>query len=223
MPPFRTDVLAEVTDVCGRLFARSRAVVEQQAHVSDKAKQDVVLLIVALDRLRTADPFPADTTDLTPLSDLRTRLDDADEDPAAVQTALMEWVTGFVPAPPTAADPAAADATPVAAPGPAVSPLNQRMIDLLFAFRRAIDQARRRLTRDRDRFDLSAYTSARNAFTLARAVYEERLRLGQVDATNAQCATMENELLPALATTAGAGFPEAIRAGADFIDQQIFA
>lgn len=212
MPTPRDQLLARLTALCRQLYDRRRALTETLALVSDKAKADVVLLVLRLDGLRRLEPFPQPTADqLAPLDDLKTRLDDTAGDPLVVQDELLRWVEGFAPA-----DPGASAASP------AIPPINQRMIDALFAFRTAVDRARRRLLRDRDRYDPAAYRAARNAFTLARAAYDERLRLDQVTPTNADCATLENELTPALATVNGAGFPAAIRAGADFVSERLF-
>ena len=214
MATFREDVLTEVTALCQQLYNRRRSVVETQAHVSDRAKADVVLLILRLNQLAHTDPFPERATaDVSPLEGLKAKIADSAEDPVAIQASLLEWVGNFAPTVVTASP----------APSKTVPPLNQRMLDLLFDFRQGIDQTRRRLMRDRDRYDLEAYRQARNAFTLARAVYDERLRLGQVEATNNQCATVENELTPDMRQATGANFPASIRAAADFISDNIFA
>jgi len=77
-------------------------------------------------------------------------------------------------------------------------PINQRMIDNLSVLRSAIDRSRLRLLRNRDPYDKAEYVAARNDFTLARAVYQERLTLNQITATNEQAARMEQVVIPAV-------------------------
>lgn len=226
MSTFRDTLLAEATDVCRQLYDHRLAASGSQARISEKAKADLTLLVVHLHDLFVLVPFPTEAElDAAPLTALKADLA-AREDPEAIERRLMEWVRTVSPA--AARREAASSSTePDAAASGAVtaltSPLNQRMIDGLTVFRKTIDRTRMRLLKDRDRYDRAAYTAARNAFTLARTVYSERLRLDQVAATNEDCARLETELIPAVAHADGATFPDAIRAGADFASALIFA
>ncbi len=217
---FREKLLADVTSICQQLYERRLALVKTQALVSENAKQDAIGLVLKLNRLREIDPFPEEQdTDMTALDKLKADIADADGDQFVVQEQLMNWVKGFPPQP-EAATATGAVAAPPAAPPP---PINQRMIDNLTTFRKTIDRTRLNLMLKGDPADLNAYTSARNAFTLARAVYDERLKLNQVTATNADCAEVEQVLTPAVRDASGATFPGAIQAGADFISAKLFA
>ncbi len=220
MPSFREKLLTEVTGICQQLYERRLALVKTQALVSESAKQDVIKLVVRLNRLREITPFPSEQyTDMTTLKKLKTDIAAADGDQFAVQKELMKWVNDFHPQ---------ADATTSGAISPdyeeqeATSPINQRMIDDLATFRAKIDSTRLNLMMKGDSPDLEAYTAARNAFTLSRAVYDERLKLNQISATNADCSQMEQVLIPAVRDATGATFPGAIQAGADFISNKLF-
>ena len=220
MPSFRETLLTEVTSICQQLYERRLALVKTQARVSEDAKQDVILLVVRLNGLRDIDPFPTEQdTDMTALARLKVDISDADGDQFAVQKELLKWVNNFNP--PTeamAAETVAATEEEEVAP----PPINQRMIDGLARFRSTIDRTRMNLMLKGDAPDLEAYTSARNAFTLSRAVYVERLRLHQITATNADCAQMEQVLIPAVKDASGTTFPDTIQAGADFISSKLF-
>lgn len=215
MSSFREQLLTDVSGLCQKLFKRRLALVQRQQLVSNESKQDIILLITQLNQLRLLDPFPEEaTTDLSQLNKLKTDIEAEDGDQFAIQQTLMTWAGGIAPIPEVEAG---------ASPDDATTPINQRMIDNLHLFRSTIDKSRVRLLRDRDRYDRKAYTSARNAFTLARAVYEERLKLNQIDATNEGCARMEQVLIPAVAAATGATFPADIQAGAKFMEDNTFA
>lgn len=218
MPNFREQLLTNVSGLCQQLYQKRLALVQQQQLVSEKSKDDVQLLIVQLNNLRTLHPFPAETdVDMAPLDKLRADIDAADGDHTAIEEELMDWVRNVRSAgPPRVAASAEANQEET-------SPINQRMIDDLSLFRATIDKTRLRLLREHDQYDREAYTSARNAWTLARSVYEQRLRLNQITATNEQAAKMEQELIPAADTATGATFPASIQAGADFMSEWIFA
>jgi len=200
MPSFREKLLTEVTGICQQLYERRLALVKTQALVSESAKQDVIKLVVRLNRLREITPFPSEQyTDMTTLKKLKTDIAAADGDQFAVQKVSPDYEEQE-----------------------ATSPINQRMIDDLATFRAKIDSTRLNLMMKGDSPDLEAYTAARNAFTLSRAVYDERLKLNQISATNADCSQMEQVLIPAVRDATGATFPGAIQAGADFISNKLF-
>jgi hypothetical protein len=212
MPSFREKLLTEVTSICQQLYERRLALVKTQARVSEKSKQDIILMILRLNKLRAIDPFPAEyDVDTSPLDKLKVDIAAAEGDQFAIQEELMTWATAFHPT--VGTDTYAAVR---------ISPINQRMIDALATFRSTIDRTRMNLMLAGDPADLDAYTSARNAFTLARSVYDERLKLDQVSATNPACAEMEQVLILAVRDASGATFPGAIQAGADFISSKLF-
>lgn len=217
MSDFREQLLTDVSGLCQQLYQQRLALVQSQQLVSEKSKDDVLLLIVHLNKLRTLKPFPAETdVDLTPLEKLKADLATADGDQFAIQEELMDWVRGVQSAgPPRMAASAAAEPE-------MPSPINQRMIDNLTLLRSTIDKTRLRLLRAHDNYDFDAYTSARNAWTLARTVYEERLRLNQITATNADAAHMEQVIISDVERATGATFPVTIQAGADFMSEKIF-
>ncbi|MEO0734766.1 MAG: hypothetical protein AAFZ52_18160 [Bacteroidota bacterium] len=216
MSSFRERLLTEVTELCQALFSRRLALVREQQLVSEKAKEDIQLLVFRLDGLRQLDPFPAeDEVDDTPLASLKTSLQDPDFDPAEGQNVIMDWVKNMGAA--AGAEEGAEEPDATTTP-----PLNQRMIDDLHQMRSEIDKSRVRLLRIGDHYDRKAYTEARNAFTFNRSVYAERLRLGQVDCTNAEVAEVEQVLTPAIVQATGASFPGDIQAAADFMEARIF-
>ena len=220
MPSFREKLLTDVTGICQQLYERRLALVKTQALVSERAKQDVIHLILRLNALRSIDPFPTEyETDLSPLDQLKADIAEAGSDQFAIQEKLMEWATNFHPEVAAAAE---GTVSPDDEKVTSVPPINQRMIDDLASFRATIDRTRLNLMLNGDPADLAAYTAARNAFTLARAVYDERLILNQVTATNADCATMEQVLIPNVRDANGATFPGTIQAGADFISNKLF-
>lgn len=217
MSSFREQLLTDVSGLCQRLYESRQAVVRTQQLVSDESKQDILLLIFQLNQLREMDPFPEETeVDLAPLEQLKAEVAAEDSDKQAIQDSLMEWAKNIHSSGRPAAA-ATAESTP-----PLPSPINQRMIDNLSVLRSAIDSSRLRLMRDRDPYDKEEYVASRNAFTLARAVYQERLLLNQITATNAEAARMEQVIIPAVAEATGANFPAAIQAGADFMSEKIF-
>lgn len=220
MPPFREKLLTEVTGICQQLYNRRLALVKTQGHVSENAKQDVIRLVLRLNVLRGITPFPGEhETDMSPLDKLKADIAAADSDQFAIQKKLMEWATAFHPTVAKAHEgPASSEAALRAAP----SPINQRMIDGLASFRATVDRTRINLMLKGDPADLDEYTAARNAFTLARAVFEERLKLNQVTATNADCTKLEQVLTPAVSNASGATFPATIQDGADFISDKLF-
>ncbi|MEL7160698.1 MAG: hypothetical protein AAFN92_08060 [Bacteroidota bacterium] len=217
MSSFRERLLTKVTELCQELFSRRLALVREQQLVSEKAKEDIQLLVFRLDALRQFDPFPGeDEVDESPLASLENSLENPDFDPEEGQKVVMEWVANV------GAAAGAGEGTEDPATDVATSPLNQRMIDDLHQMRSAIDKSRIRLLRSGDHYDKDAYTAARNAFTLARSVYAERLRLGQVDCTNEEVAQVEQVLTPAIAQATGASFPGDIQTAADFMESRVF-
>ena len=227
MPSFRESLLTKVTGICQQLYYHRMALVQTQALVSESAKQDINLLIRRLDGLRKLDPFPEERDeDKQALDRLREEIDSAEGDQFAVQEKLMGWVKDFHPAPAEETEAGATEApeaTGAAASPAGIPPINQRMIDNLADFRAAIDKTRLKLMLKGDPADVAAYTAARNAFTLARAVYDERLKLDQLTPSNQDCAEMEKTFIPAVRKATGATFPGAIQAGADFISGKLFA
>jgi hypothetical protein len=219
MPSFRDKLLADVSSLCQQLYERRLAAVQEQALVSEKSKQDIARLIFHLNQLFLLNPFPDErAVDRSPIDQLRRDIDAADHDQDLVEQQLMDWVKGLSPAVESTGNEASATARSKGG----TTPINQRMIDNLQTFRSTIDQTRVRLLRERDRYDQEEYTAARNAFTLARDVYAERLRLNQIKATNEGCADMEQVMIPAVEEATGATFPAAIQAGADFTSTNIF-
>lgn len=216
MSSFRERLLTEVSGLCEQLFTRRIELVRSQQLVSEKSKEDIRLLILELDTLRHLDPFPNEAgVDRTPLEQLKVDLANADDSSdEGNQQVLMDWVKAFRPAPAPATNGAQEEVTPI---------LNQRMIDGLAELRSAIDKTRVRLLRERDRYDRPAYTAARNAFTLSRATYAERLRLNQVSCTNEEVATLEQKLTPDVEEAKGSNFPDTIQAAADFMATRVFA
>lgn len=217
MSSFREQLLTDVSGLCQRLYESRQAKVRTQQLVSDDSKQDILLLIFQLNKLREMDPFPEKTeVDLAPLEKLKTDVVAEDSDKQVIQDALMDWAKNVHSSSTTPA--AAAAERSLETP----SPINQRMIDDLSVLRSTIDKTRLRLLRSRDPYDKPEYVAARNAFTLARAVYQERLMLNQITATNAEAARMEQVITPAVDQATGATFPETIQAGADFMSEKIF-
>jgi hypothetical protein len=217
MSSFREQLLTDVSGLCQRLYESRQAVVRTQRLVSDESKRNILLLIFQLNKLREMDPFPDKTeVDLAPLEQLKADIDEEESDKQAIQDALMEWAKN-VHANDITRDAAASDESTEAP-----SPINQRMIDNLSVLRSSIDKSRIRLLRNHDPYDKEAYVAARNAFTLARAVYQERLTLNQITATNEEAARMEQVIIPAVDEATGATFPGTIQAGADFMSKNIF-
>ncbi|WP_020566744.1 hypothetical protein [Neolewinella persica] len=215
MSSFREQLLTDVSGLCQRLYESRLAVVRTQQLVSDDSKQDILLLILQLNQLRELDPFPKETeVDLAPLKKLKADIAAEDSDQQAIQDALMDWAKNVHT---TSATSVAAERSPEAP-----SPINQRMIDDLSVLRSTIDKTRLRLLRNHDTYDKDEYVAARNSFTLARAVYQERLLLNQITATNAEAARMEQVITPAIDQATGATFPQTIQAGADFMSDKIF-
>lgn len=217
MSSFREQLLTDVSGLCQRLYESRLAVVQTQKLVSDDSKRAILLLIFQLNQLREIDPFPEKTeVDLDPLEKLKTDVATEGSDMQAIQDALMEWAKNVN----------ASASTPVVAASEesqeAPSHINQRMIDNLSFLRSRIDKSRLRLLRDGDFYDKDKYIASRNAFTLARAVYQERLILNQITATNEENARIEQVIIPAVNEATGATFPETIQAGADFMSNKIF-
>ncbi|MFT5999086.1 MAG: hypothetical protein ACI81P_001542 [Neolewinella sp.] len=215
MSSFREQLLTDVSGLCQQLYESRQAVVQAQKLVSDESKQAILLLIFQLNQLREMDPFPKKTeVDLAPLEKLKADIAAEESDKQAIQDALMEWAKGVSGATMVVTAPEESDEAP--------SPINQRMIDSLSVLRSSIDKSRLRLLRNRDPYDKDEYVAARNAFTLARAIYQERLTLNQVTATNEEAARIEQVIIPAVNEATGATFPETIQAGADFMSKKIF-
>jgi hypothetical protein len=217
MSSFREQLLTDVSGLCQQLYQSRQAVVQTQKLVSDDSKRAILLLIFQLNQLREMDPFPSETeVDLTSLEKLKTDIAAEDSDKQAIQDALMEWAKNVH----ANGTPRVVTASEESTEAP--SPINQRMIDNLSVLRSAIDKSRLRLLRNRDPYDKDEYVAARNAFTLARAVYQERLTLNQITATNEEAARIEQVIIPAVNQATGATFPETIQAGADFMSKKIF-
>jgi len=217
MSSFREQLLTDVSGLCQRLYESRQAVVRTQRLVSDESKRNILLLILQLNQLREMDPFPKKTeVDLAPLEKLKTDVAAEGSDKQAIQDTLMEWVKNVQ----SNGSPRVVAASE--APPEPPSPINQRMIDNLSVLRSSIDKSRIRLLRNRDPYDKDEYVAARNAFTLARAVYQERLALNQITATNEEAARIEQVIIPAVNEATGATFPETIQAGADFMSKKIF-
>ncbi|MEM9259228.1 MAG: hypothetical protein AAGA62_06240 [Bacteroidota bacterium] len=215
MSSFKERLLTEVSGLCEQLFTQRIELVRTQQLVSEKSKEDIRILIMELDTLRHLDPFPDEAgVDKSPLEQLKTDLANTDDPPEDGQEVLMNWVKAFRPAA-TSSD---GDLPPVV-----TLPLNQRMIDSLAELRSEIDKSRIRLLRTGDHYDRPAYTAARNAFTLARSVYTERLRLNQLSCTNEEVATVEQKLTSDVEAATGSNFPDTIQAAADFMATRVFA
>lgn len=215
MSNFRKQLLTDVSSLCRELFVRRLARVKEQELVSDKSKADILVLIVELDQLRRLDPFPKKADlDVSPLEQLKTALADPDHDDESGQQLLLDWVKATRPEANLPAD--------GGVPEGATTPINQRMIDGLASVRTTIDRTRVRLMLAGDDYDRPAYTAARNAFTLAREIYAERLRLNQIDCNNEDCSTLEKVLKAAIKDADGSGFPYSIQAVADFMEERTF-
>lgn len=217
MSSFREQLLTDVSGLCQRLYESRQAVVRTQRLVSDESKRNILLLIFQLNQLREMVPFPEKTeVDLAPLEKLKIDVAAEGSDKQAIQDALMEWAKN-VQSNGTPRDAVVAEESPEAP-----SPINQRMIDNLSVLRSSIDKSRLRLLRNHDPYDKDEYVAARNDFTLARAVYQERLTLNQITATNEEAARIEQVIIPAVNEATGATFPDTIQAGADFMSNKIF-
>lgn len=214
MSNFRKELLADVSKLCREMFSRRLARVREQQLVSEKSKEDILVLVLELDRFRQLNPFPTKASlDLSPLEQLKRDLAAADADEEASQLILLDWVRAARPE---------IDVEEEATPEGEPYPINQRMIDSLSEVRSAIDKTRTRLMLSGDSYDRPAYTAARNAFTLAREVYAERLRCNQIECTNEDCSEVEQVLKPAIEEADGAAFPGSIETVADFIEVRTF-
>lgn len=217
MSTFRERLLPQVSTLCEQLFAHHLALVREQQLVSDKAKEDLTLLVLFYEQLCGLTPFPQETSvDVSPLDQLKTDLATDGNDAEASEVILLDWVRGVTQAP----DPVPADEKTAAANSP--SPINQRMLDATSRLRSTIDKTRSRLLLSGDSYDRKQYTAARNAFTLARAAYDHRLKNNGVTATVEDATRAEGPLHQDIDTATGASFPGAIQAAADFMEARIF-
>jgi len=209
MATFRETLLTDVSELCKSLFEHRLTVVRSQQLVSEKAKNDILVLIVRLDELRKLTPFPAEAdVDTNGLASLKTAIAAADAPQVAIQENLMTWATGVT-----------GDITARAADSRSPSDLNQRMLDNLDVLRSTIDNRRLDLF---GQYDKEAYVEARNAYTLTRTIYAERLSLNQIDATGEDNKKMEDEIITAVAGATGANFPATIQASANFMEERLF-
>lgn len=210
MSTFRTNLLTQVTGICQELFERRLKQVIEQQLVSDKAKSDITVLIVQLNHLRDLDPFPQETDmDTYTLTQLKADIAAEDGNDDAIQAKLLTWAQN------------SSGVSTENAPTVTPTPLNQRMLDNLDSLRTTIDRTRGRVLFD-DGYDQAAYVKARNAYTLARTVYQKRLQLNQIETTNEQAATMEDEIIAAIDTATAAKFPKELQASADFMRKASF-
>ena len=214
MSTFRTELLTKVSGLCNTIFLFRLEQVREQQLVSDKAKEDLTLLVLFYEQLCHLDPFPdADSVDVGPLEQLKTALATADNDNGASEAALFDWVRTVTNSP----DPVPADEKTAAANAP--SPINQRMLDATARLRSVIDTSRRRLF---GQYDRDKYKAARNAFTLTREAYDHRLNNNGITATVQDAAQAEGPLYRNIDTATGATFPDSIQAAADFMEARIF-
>ncbi|MEM9929078.1 MAG: hypothetical protein AAF840_04630 [Bacteroidota bacterium] len=215
MSTFRNTLLADLTNLCQSLYERRIAQVITQQLVSDKAKKDIIVLVVQLNHLREKDPFP-DQADLDTVAveELKTAIQAADADDKAIQEKLLTWATN---ASGISINEEAEEDEENFNP----SPINQRMLDNLDTLRSTIDRTRGRVILDPD-YDHAAYVAARNAYTLSRTVYQKRLQLNQIETTNAQAAEMEDVIITDIANATAAKFPETVQASADFMSKSSF-
>lgn len=217
MSNFQNRLLTKVGALCRQVFDARVAQAREGSRVSEKAKEDVYVLLLDYDRLCALEPFPEEyAVDQTPLEQLRAALEDAEGDPATNEEVLLNWVRAVAPSP-------EASFVENALPSPPrISPINQRMLDATARVRIAIDASRGRLLDSSDPYDFKSYRAARNDFTLTRAAYDKRLTDGSVTANGEDASRVERTLTPAIASADGAGFPDAIQAAADFIRDRIF-
>lgn len=214
MNTYKKRLLARVCALCSDVLNRRIALVRTQGRVSDTARTSAGELYGGYDRLTRLDPFPDEgTLDESPLDALQTALADADGGPEEREQLIMNWLRNAAPTPATD------DTQPAAAPE--ISPANQRMLDATQRLRSAIDRTRVRLLTT-DRYDRAAYKAARNDFTLARAVFDQRLRQQTTDVSAEDTARAEGPLHDAISKATGASFPDDIQAAADFMRERIF-
>lgn len=216
MSNFQNRLLTKVGALCRQVFDARVALAREGSRVSEKAKEDVYVLLLDYDRLCALSPFPEEyAVDQTPLEQLREALEDTEGDPMANEEILLNWVRGIAPAP-------EASFVENRLPPPVViSPINQRMLDATARLRAAIDASRGRLLTS-DPYDFKSYRAARNDFTLSRAAYDKSLTDGRVTANVEDASRVERKLIPAIVAADGAGFPNTIQAAADFMRDRIF-
>ena len=224
--PNRATIKQSLLEITSHLYHHHLTKVLAQSRVSQEEKLAVALLGEALFTVISAE-LPTEDLERHHISlrNLQTLLLDA-ETPNVhdIQAELWDTCAALSPAPtPTDIAPAASPETaePAAAPTPINHPANQRMLDALRDYQRALNPTRIRLMRAGDAPDTRSYTAARNAYTLARAAYEPRLRSPEKVAATEQNKELEDRRKE-LADVTGATLPEHLNATADLVRGFLF-
>ena len=223
--PNQAAIKKSLLEITSRLYHHHLSKVLAQSRVSQEEKLAVALLGEALFTVISAE-LPTEELERhhTSLSALQTLLLDAEAPNVHdLQAELWDTCAALSPAPPPP------DPAPAASPELAETvsktalnhPANQRMLEALRDYQRALNPTRLRLMRAGDAPDTKVYTAARNAYTLARAAYEPRLRSPTAVATTDQNTTLE-ERRNELANVTGATLPEHVRATADLVQSFLF-
>ena len=208
--PTKADILTHLRQIAGLLYDHQLATAGSR--ISLEAKAYVIDLVDTLDRLTYTDPFPeVDENGHTTLVDINAECEDEEHPKDETSRKLQDWCTNTAPLPPS----------PTPASAPLLHPGTTRMLDNLSRYKSGITRHRLTLLRAGDRPGKEAYTSARNAYTLAHAAYAARLSSGRVAATVEENETLE-EHREALTETSGADFPPHIQATADYLRERLF-
>ncbi|NJC28425.1 hypothetical protein [Neolewinella antarctica] len=211
----RQEILLTLRDVVRRIYDHRRDATAGLSRVSREEKSGVAELVILLDRIRQAEPFPDFGSEQE-----ETLRELAELAPDEARDRLRTWVENFAPLPPPPA-PATAPLSPHPNGIPLTSPGNTRMLMNLHHFHTRLTRARLRLLREQDPYDQAAYKTARNNWHLAYAAYKPRLTTDRITATPVQNEEMLG-LVTNLKTVDGPGFPTLLKSAADLVREYIF-
>ncbi|OAV43932.1 hypothetical protein [Lewinella sp. 4G2] len=214
--PHPREVKDRINEACRQVFDRQSARAARLSRISAEEKAFTLRLVEALVRIQRTDPFPelAEPV-LVELATLSQLPGGGGTSVTAEVPDWLGWANRHFPVP---------DLAPAAAPEmTSIVPGNVRMIRNLHRFKTAATRARLRLLRAGDGPDATAYKTARNAYTLARAAYLVRLESNDLTASVEDNVAFETDFLAALIDITGADLPELMSAAAEFARDRVFA
>lgn len=208
----RQQVLQLVTTAAHNSYTRQLEFLVEAKRLSSDIRDDIVSLFLEISRLEHLQPFP-EVTDvrISEISSSSAIISDAasQDDLDALIKKLQDEVSAIAPSN-LPLEPLMTDDL-----------LNKRMIDLMGILKQKVREAARRHNDDGGHYDQDAFVSVRNQIYLSRRVYLEQLDHDLVQATNEDCATLEQVIYPDIINSTADGFIGSLKALLDFLKSRV--
>lgn len=210
----RQQVLLQATTAAHNSYSCQLKLLVNSKRLSSDIKEKIVSLFLEISRLDRLSPFPDVPDDVVAniTSKSVVNCDDCTQDDLNAVILALQNSLNSIGANDTFIDPLMTDDL-----------LNKRMIDLMGDVKRNIRQTARQHNDNGGHYDKDAFVSVRNQVYLSRRVYLEQLDHDLVQATNEDCATIEQIIFPNILNSTADQFVATVEALSEFLKDRVLS